>query len=144
MSDPENPFDALGLDPTLSPAELTERLQRLAERATPEEREKLRARWRALTLQDARRVKLAFMAHPRGPQTGAEPIDALRRRVPPRPHVLKPAPIEATVLDTLLDFGDTTPGTVSAPPQPIDLDPGFPAIQHELSHANPDTTDPDA
>jgi hypothetical protein len=103
--DEQNPFDQLGLDPTMSPEELTEQLRRLAERLPPEERRQLRSLWRKLTLKDADRVEWAFWAHPRGKETGAEPLDKLRERVPPLVDRREPPPLEPTVADALLDFG---------------------------------------
>lgn len=100
----QNPFDRLGLDPGLSAAQLTERLQRMAERLTPEKRDEVRAIWRELTLKDSERIKLAFFAHPGSSET----IDELRRQVPPlaaqRPGEVA-GNFEATVFDALLEFG---------------------------------------
>lgn len=104
MSD-ENPFDRLGIDPTLSPQELTERMRRLAERLPPEERRQLQSMWRELTLRDADRVQWAFLAHPRSEETSAEPIEELRQRVPPRIDRRSPPALQPTVADALLEFG---------------------------------------
>ncbi|MFW5967464.1 MAG: hypothetical protein ACOCV2_08100 [Persicimonas sp.] len=104
MSD-ENPFDRLGLDPTMSREQLTERLRWLAERLPPDERDELRAVWRQLTLKDAERVEWAFFAHPRDEETEATDIDELRERVPTLVDRREPPPIEATVADALLQFG---------------------------------------
>lgn len=119
MSDPtdtsdENPFDQLGLDPTSSREELTERLRRLAERLPPEERKELRTMWRELTIKDADRVKWAFSAHPRSSDTGARPTDELRESVPPLVDRRDPPDIEASVSDALLEFGcpDEVPGVL--------------------------------
>ncbi|MFP4600025.1 MAG: hypothetical protein ACLFVJ_17340 [Persicimonas sp.] len=110
----ENPFDKLGLDPTSSREELTERLRRLAERLPPEERKDLRAMWRELTIKDADRVKWAFLAHPRGKDTGAKPTEELRKDVPPLVDRRDPPDIEASVSDALLEFGcpDEVPGVL--------------------------------
>lgn len=102
----QNPFDRLGLDPSLSPAQLTERLQRMAERLTPEKRDEVRAIWRELTIKDSERIKLAFFAHP----GSSESIDALRRKIPPTragAALKDDANFAATVFDALLEFGDS-------------------------------------
>jgi hypothetical protein len=118
--DAQNPFDRLGVDPTMTPEQLTERLRRLAQRLPPDERDKVRALWRKLTLKDSERVKWAFLAHPRTDETPAEPIDELRGRVPPLVDRRDPPPLEATVSDTLLAFG-----CPSAPPETVRPEPGF-------------------
>jgi hypothetical protein len=134
-----NPFDRLGLDPTLSPAQLTERLQRMAQRLTPEKRDEVRAIWRELTLKDAERVELAFFAHPRGEQTGAEPIDELRRRVPPLSQAAPAPELQARVVDALLEFGNASASTGTQISQALRPDAGFAAIKEEglSSHQSP-------
>lgn len=125
---PENPFDRLGLDPTMSPEELTERLRRMAERLPPEQRKELRGLWRKLTLKDAERVHWAFFAHPRDGATGTEPIDELRQRLPPLVDRREPPALEATVADTLLEFG--CPGDA---PESLRPESGFDDIEREIS-----------
>ncbi len=122
----DNPFDQLGLDPTLGPEELTQRLRRLAERLPPEERTELRALWRKLTLKDSDRIEWAFFAHPRTAETGAEPVDELRRRVPPVVDRREPPELEANVADALLEFG--CPARV---PELLRPDSGFNALKSE-------------
>ena len=73
-----NPFDLLGLDPRMTPRELTEVLRQRAERALPEERAQLQGLWRKLTLKESERIKYALLAHPRGSRQGAQKLDALR------------------------------------------------------------------
>jgi hypothetical protein len=100
MSD--NPFDELELDPRLDPDELTAALRRRAERAAPEERQRIQELWRTLTLNERDRVRWAFFAHPRPSEADPGSIEALREKVPPAvlrtPHV----PIEPTVEDALV------------------------------------------
>ncbi len=124
--DRQNPFDQLGVDPTMSPEELTERLRRLAQRLPPDERDQIRALWRELTLKDSDRIEWAFFAHPRGEGTSAEPIDELRQHVPPLVDRRDPPPLEATVSDALLAFG-----CPSAPPQTVRPEPGFASMANE-------------
>jgi hypothetical protein len=127
---PQNPFDRLGVDPTLSPEELTERLRRLAERLPPEERKEIRALWRKLTLKDSERVKWAFFAHPRSDETSAEPVDELQRRVPPLVDRRDPPAMQASVADALLDFG--CPSQV---PETLRPEPGFADMATEADRA---------
>jgi hypothetical protein len=61
----DNPFDLLGLDPRLNPRQLTEALRQRAERALPEERQRLQGLWRQLTLKESDRLRWALLAHPR-------------------------------------------------------------------------------
>ena len=133
----ENPFDKLGVDPTMSPNELTERLRRLAQRLPPDERDELRALWRKLTLKDSDRVQWAFFAHPRGDEAPAEPIDELRQRVPPLADRREPPPIEATVSDTLLGFG--CPGQ---PGERLRPEPGFSSMADEARELDTTTQEP--
>jgi hypothetical protein len=130
-SDPsnQNPFDRLGVDPTLSPEDLTERLRRLAERLPPEERKEIRALWRQLTLKDSERIKWAFFAHPRGDQSPAEPLDELKSRVPPLVDRRDPPTLEASVSDALLDFG--CPSQV---PESLRPDSGFEDMADEAKN----------
>jgi|GEM_PF-3481460 len=126
----QNPFDRLGLDPSLSAAQLTERLQRMAERLTPEKRDEVRAIWRELTLKDSERIKLAFFAHP----GSSESIDELRRKVAPAPPQIAgedEANFEATVFDALLEFGDSNqPGGLQID-ESLLPDAGFMRIRSE-------------
>ena len=105
MSD-ENPFDKLGVDPTTDAQKLTEVLRRRAQRLPPEERREIQEMWRELTLHDDRRVRWAFLAHPRDPDTEAESVEELRSRVPPLVDRHEPPELVASVSDTLLDLGD--------------------------------------
>jgi hypothetical protein len=124
----QNPFDRLGVDPTLSPEELTERLRRLAERLPPEEQTEIRALWRKLTLKDSERIKWAFFAHPRDEETPADPLDDLQRRVPPLVDRRDPPEMQASVTDALLDFG--CPSQV---PETLRPEPGFEEMAHEAN-----------
>ena len=126
----QNPFDRLGVDPTLSPEELTERLRRLAERLPPDERKEIRALWRKLTLKDSERIKWAFFAHPRGAETPADPLDDLQRRVPPLVDRRDPPEMQASVTDALLDFG--CPAQI---PETLGPDSGFADMASEANEA---------
>lgn len=105
MSD-DNPFDELGLDPTSSPEGITEVLRRRAERASPDERERIKSLWRKLTINDDERVRLALRAHPSDPDIGARSTEELADQVPPRLARLDPPSITATVEDVLLAEDD--------------------------------------
>jgi hypothetical protein len=59
-----SPFDRWDLDPRSTPAEITARLRELAEDASPEEREEIRAAWEALTMHPRRRFEAALDSHP--------------------------------------------------------------------------------
>lgn len=130
----QNPFDRLGLDPSLSPAKLTEHLQRMAQRLTPEKRDEVRAIWRELTLKDSVRVELAFFAHP----GSSEPVDALRRQIPPahtqdsqRSGVEDGPKFQATVFDALLEFGDSNSSSGLKIDENLRPDAGFLDIKSE-------------
>jgi hypothetical protein len=101
-----NPFDLLGLDPRMSPRELTEVLRQRAERALPEERAQLQGLWRKLTLKESERIKFALLAHPRGSRQGAQKLDALRDKVPPFLSRKKLEPLTPTALDALVSPSD--------------------------------------
>lgn len=129
-----NPFDRLGLDPTLSPSQLTERLQRMAERLTPEKRDEVRAIWRELTLKDSDRIKSAFFAHP----GSSEPLETLRRQVPParaqdtgKPSLEDEAQFEPRVFDALLEFGDSNNSSGLQIEESLQPDAGFLSIKSE-------------
>ena len=83
LDDPHNPFDLLGIDPRMSPQELTEALRQRAERALPEERKRLQGLWRQLTLKETDRIKWALLAHPKTSREGARALEELKARVPP-------------------------------------------------------------
>lgn len=137
----QNPFDRLGLDPSLSPSQLTERLQRMAERLTPEKRDEVRAIWRELTLKDSERIKLAFFAHP----GSSESVETLRRQIPPaRARDLGESTpddegiFEARVFDALLEFGDSNnPGGLQID-ENLQPDAGFISIKSEGLAADKD------
>lgn len=116
MSD-ANPFDELELDPRLDPDELTAALRRRAERAGPDDRQRLQELWRRLTVNERDRVRWAFFAHPRPSEADPGSIEFLREKVPPAvlrtPHV----PLVPTVADALV-FGAPDldlPGELSPP-----------------------------
>ena len=75
-----NPYEALGLDPLATPEALTERLREMAEEADPDERARLQAAWRALTLHPADRARAAFFAHPHPSPIVSELDDATAQR----------------------------------------------------------------
>lgn len=130
-TDPLNPFDALGLDPTLDAQALTEVLRRRAERLAPEARQQLQAAWRKLTLNDRERIRLALLAHPRDEATPADPVAALREQVPPRLDRREPPPMTASCRDALV-----TEPPRHTPPRPA---AGFAAIAREgLDASAPD------
>ena len=81
MSDEQNPFDQLGLDPRTDAKALTAPLRQRAERALPEERKRLQGLWRQLTLKESDRIRWALLAHPR--QSHADEVESLRQKVPP-------------------------------------------------------------
>ena len=113
----QNPFDELGLDPTMSAEELTRKLRERAQPAPPEEHERIKALWRELTLKDRDRAQLALRAHPRSEETPADDIDALFDEIPPVLEPVDPPEIRATVSDVLLDThgGDTPPDECGPP-----------------------------
>lgn len=112
----DNPFELLGLNPRLNPQQLTQALQRRAERAKPEERKRLQGLWRALTLKDTERVRWAFLTHPHVDAESSQ-RDALMRAVPPHISRFKPQPLVARVVDALvLPEGDQAQRLPCAPP----------------------------
>lgn len=64
MSEPASIFERWDLDPTQSPAELTRAMQQLARALPPEERQRLRDDWRALTTNPQTRLDQALWTHP--------------------------------------------------------------------------------
>jgi hypothetical protein len=113
-----NPFDDLELDPRLDPDQLTDALRRRAERADPEERQRIRELWRRLTVNERDRVRWAFFAHPRPSEADPRSIETLREKVPPVVLRGKPVPIVPTVADALTftppDL-EVSPGRVPPP-----------------------------
>lgn len=97
----ENPFDQLGLDPRMTPRELTEELRQRAERALPEERALLQGLWRKLTLKESERIRWALLAHPRTSRASRE-VDALREKIPPYPARLKLDALVPSAADAIL------------------------------------------
>lgn len=97
----DNPFELLGLNPRLNPQQLTQALQRRAERAKPEERKRLQGLWRELTLKDTERVKWAFLTHPHVDAESSE-LDALIQALPPHFSRFKPEPLIPQVVDALV------------------------------------------
>ncbi len=78
MDDPTaTRFDALDLDPWSTPEEITEALRERAEAADPEERLRLQAAWRELTLHPGPRLDAALLSHPR--RRAAAPSPRRRR-----------------------------------------------------------------
>ena len=78
-----NPFDELEIDPRISARDLTDRLRHRAELAKPEDRERIQALWRQLTLNETDRLKWALLAHPRPDGAKAGGIETLKHDVPP-------------------------------------------------------------
>lgn len=107
MSDETNPFDELGIDPTDSAKELTAALRDRAERAHPDDRERIKTLWRKLTLNDDERVRLALRARPKHERVGSRSADELAERVPPRVGGLDAPTMTATIEDVLLDDADS-------------------------------------
>ena len=104
-----NPFDELELDPRLDPEALTEALRRRAEKAAPEDRQRIQELWRTLTVNERERVRWAFWAHPRPSDSDPRSIEALREKVPPFISRQKiPAP-EPKVADAIV-FEPSEPG----------------------------------
>lgn len=131
MSEEKNPFDALGLDPTLSAAELTQKLQREAQRMPQEEREKTREIWRRLTLNDVERAQLALFAHPRGPEASADSFEVLRAQIKAPSGSLEPPPLRAQLFDALLDLQHEENTPASPIPDALRPDPGFSRVSAE-------------
>ena len=73
IGETDNPFDVLGLPPTASPEEITERLRDRMQDASVEERAHLRALWERLLRHPRDRVLLALGAHPPVPAPPAAP-----------------------------------------------------------------------
>ena len=119
----DNPFEQLGLNPRLNPKQLTQALQRRAERARPQERKRLQGLWRELTLKDTERVRWAFLTHPHL-DDGASALDDLRKALPPHFSRYKPEPLTPRVVDALAlperPEGQALP---CAPPLRLDLAP---------------------
>jgi hypothetical protein len=102
-----NPFQRLGLDPWSSPEDITERLREMAEESEPEDRARLQAAWRELTLHPEDRARAAFFTHPH-PSDVAFVLDerglkrlarALRRAaVPPEELATEPEVSDLVVL----------------------------------------------
>jgi hypothetical protein len=103
VSDETNPFDELGIAPTDSAEELTAALRERAERAHPDDRERIKTLWRKLTLNDDERVRLALRARPKDDRVGSRSADELAERVPPSAGRLDPPKMTATIEDVLLD-----------------------------------------
>jgi hypothetical protein len=113
----ENPFDELDIDPTASPERITELLRERAERASPEQRERIKSLWRKLTINADERVRLALRAHPVDEDMGSRSTDELAEVVPPRLGRLEPPELHATVEDVLLDDAeDNAPPDKCGPP----------------------------
>lgn len=113
----DNPFDELGIDPSANAREITDALRKRAQKAAPEERERIKKLWRRLTLNDDERVRLALRAHPQDPDIGQRSIDELARRVPPVRERIDPPPITATIEDALLDeSSESAPPEICGPP----------------------------
>lgn len=119
LDDPHNPFDLLGIDPRMSPQELTEALRQRAERALPEERKRLQGLWRQLTLKETDRIKWALLAHPKTSREGARQLEELKARIPPFLSRAKLPALEARTGDALV-----------LPPEPhghdVPVDPPWP------------------
>lgn len=121
MSD-RNPFDELELDPRLDPDDLTAVLRRRAERASPEERQRIQKLWRELTVNERDRVRWAFFAHPRPSESDPGSIEALREKVPPVILRTQRVDLQPMVADALvfqrpdLELG----GTDLSPPSLLD------------------------
>lgn len=114
MSD-DNPYEALGLDPSSSVEELTAELRRRIERASPEERQRIQKAWRQLTLKDEERVRLGFVTPPRA-DAGIDPLAKLREAVPPFISRRPAPPLVARVADAIAGPSRTT--TSPRPPDP--------------------------
>ncbi len=112
----DNPFDLLGLDPRMTPQELTEELRQRAERALPEGRARLQGLWRKLTLKETDRLRWALLAHPRGSQRGDGELEELRQKVPPYLSRRRPAPLTVGARDVLV-------GPQSSQPVPLPVAP---------------------
>jgi hypothetical protein len=106
----DNPFDVLGLDPRMNARQLTEALRQRAERAMPEERQRLQGLWRQLTLKETDRIKWALLAHPRtrsaaltgGALSGQGQIEALAAKVPPFVSRAKLGPLTVAAQDLIV------------------------------------------
>lgn len=105
-----NPFDALEVDPRLTPKELTDELRVRVERADEETKQKIQTYWRMLTLKEEDRVRWAIFAHPRPKTAAAQSIDDLRNSIPPAVVRHADVNIECELSDYL----------VGSPPVPID------------------------
>lgn len=101
MSDQQNPFEALDLNPRHDVRALTAELQERARRASPQEKAKLQESWRALTQRHADRVRWALLTHPRDDES-AQSIDALRHQVPRSRQELELPELVPTIEDALL------------------------------------------
>lgn len=113
----DNPFDALGIDPTASPEDITAVLRDRAERASPQARERIKSLWRKLTLNADDRVRLALRARPRDERVGNRSTEELADLVPPRLGRLEAPGMTATVEDVLLDTDDSAdPPDLCGPP----------------------------
>lgn len=112
----ENPFDVLELDPRSSVKELTEALRRRAERAGEDDREAIQRAWRQITMRERDRVRWAFFAHPRPPESGPGSIPMLREETPTTPVRHKSPPLSLAVSD-LMDSDDPSTEVGEIPPR---------------------------
>lgn len=94
QDDPDNPFEALDLDPALDPATLTALLRERAEGLEPAERSHLQGLWQALTIDSRERARHAVLARPRV----ADAAPVLAALGPARPPAPRPRPSAAELL----------------------------------------------
>ncbi|MGM0557421.1 MAG: hypothetical protein ACQEVA_13645 [Myxococcota bacterium] len=121
MTQEDNPFDELGIEPTASPERITAVLRERAQRASPAERERIKTLWRKLTINADERVRLALRAHPGDEDVGSRSTGELADLVPPRLGRLEPPVINATIEDVLLDDADEDdPPDECGPPAAFD------------------------
>jgi hypothetical protein len=116
----DNPFDRYDIDPRDGIAAITQRLKELAEDASDEERERLRAAWEELTMHPDRRFRAALFAHPEShPPLGPPP--PLPRRVPVAESTVDGIVKEALVPKPSLVIASGA--CVAPPPSSLDDDP---------------------
>jgi hypothetical protein len=118
----DNPFDRYDIDPREGIAAITQRLKELAEEASDDERERLRAAWEELTMHPDRRFRAALFAHPESyPPLGLPP--PLPRRVPAAEHPRIETAIETDALVPRPSLVIASGACVAPPPTSLDDDP---------------------
>lgn len=95
-----NPFEALGVDPLATIAQITERVRELSEDADEPRKKELRALWEALTLHPRSRIAAAittFVPETPTPEAFPPPATRLPAEAEPSPSLLDTLPLAGVV-----------------------------------------------